>query len=370
MDPLTDAERQRYARHLSIPGIGEEGQLILKNRSVLLIGTGGLGSPAALYLAAAGLGRLGLIDPDHVSLSNLQRQILHRQSTLGQPKLQSATTTLQDLNPHLQIETHPDSFHPDNALDLLAQYDLLIDGSDNFPTRFLSNDAAFFAKKPLIYGSIFRFEGQMTVFAPHLGSPCYRCLLPSLPPPEAAPNCAEAGVLGTLPGIIGTLQAMEALKILLNLGTPPLGKLLTYDALETSFRTLTLPPDPHCPLCGPNPTITSVKNPQTLAPHACFPSQEIPSITAAQLRALLPTGITLIDVRQPAEHALNHIPGSQLIPLPDLPNHFHKLPRDQKIYLHCQSGQRSAQATTLLHQNGFPLATNLQGGLDAWLAEQ
>ena len=251
MPDLTPEERQRYARHLSIPNVGEEGQRKLKASSVLMIGTGGLGSPAALYLAAAGVGRIGLIDPDTVDRSNLQRQILHGESWVGKPKLESAANRLREINPHIELELHPVRFTPDNALDLVSRYDVVLDGCDNFPTRFLSNDACFFLKKPCVYGSIFRFEGQVTVFAPHLGGPCYRCMLPSMPPPGAAPSCEEAGVLGVLPGVIGLLQATEAIKLILGIGEPLTGRLLNFDALAMRFRETRLRPDQDCIVCAP-----------------------------------------------------------------------------------------------------------------------
>ena len=247
---LSTEEKARYARHFSLSQVGLEGQEHLKNSSVLCIGAGGLGSPSTLYLAAAGVGRIGIVDSDVVELSNLQRQILHGQSTLGIPKLDSAAARLNDINPHVQVEKYPCNFTADNAMEIAADYDVIIDGTDNFPTRYLSNDVSFFLKKPNVYASIFRFEGQLSVFAPHLGGPCYRCMLPQPPDPGSVPSCAEAGVLGVLPGIMGSLQAMEAIKLLLDAGEPPLGRLLHYDALHTSFREFNLRRDPQCPLCG------------------------------------------------------------------------------------------------------------------------
>ncbi|BCX49974.1 molybdenum cofactor biosynthesis protein MoeB [Haloferula helveola] len=370
MDDLTlsDAERLRYARHLSIPGVGEEGQLRLKRSSVLLIGTGGLGSPAALYLAAAGVGKLGLVDDDKVERSNLQRQILHGESGVGRPKLESAKERLREINPHIEVVCHESRFTPDNAEKLVAAYDLVIDGSDNFPTRFLSNDACYFARKPLVYGSIFRFEGQLTVFAPHLGGPCYRCMLPTMPPPGAAPSCAEAGVLGVLPGIIGTLQAMEAIKLLLDVGEVPLGKLLCYDALRTSFRTLRLSPDPACKLCSSEASLRSIRNPETLTDPSCT-MPDIPSISVDELDARIRSGkpYVLIDVRQPEEHAEHSIPGGKLIPLDELPGRLEEIPRDGEVLVHCKAGGRSARAVSLMLESGIPGAINVAGGIDAWL---
>lgn len=368
---LSAAERERYARHLSIPGVGEDGQRRLKAASVLLIGSGGLGSPAALYLAAAGVGRIGLIDPDTVDRSNLQRQILHGESWVGKPKLESAAARLREINPHVELELHPVRFTPDNALDLVARYDVVLDGCDNFPTRFLSNDACFLLKKPCVYGSIFRFEGQLTVFAPHLGGPCYRCMLPSLPPPGAAPSCAEAGVLGVLPGVIGSLQAMETIKLLLGIGEPPLGTLLCYDALRTSFRSLRLRRDPACRLCGDSPSIHSVHNPETMASNSCsLPDPALPSITVADLAARLAAGETpfILDVRQPEEEAEGTIPGARLVPLATLPERLDELPRDREILVHCKSGGRSSRAVAFLQEAGFPQAVNVAGGITAWNA--
>ncbi len=368
---LSNEERQRYARHLSVPGVGEEGQRRLKGSSVLMIGTGGLGSPAALYLAAAGVGRIGLIDPDTVDRSNLQRQILHGESWVGKPKLESAAHRLREINPHIELELHPVRFTPDNALDLVSRYDVVLDGCDNFPTRFLSNDACFLLKKPCVYGSIFRFEGQLTVFAPHLGGPCYRCMLPSMPPPGAAPSCEEAGVLGVLPGVIGSLQAMETIKLLLGIGEPPLGKLTCYDALSTSFRSLRLRRDPACRLCGDSPSITSVHNPETIASTSCsIPDPTMPSITVDELAARIDAGddLFIIDVRQPEEEAEGTIPGAKLIPLATLPGRIGELPADREILVHCKSGGRSARAVTLLHEAGFPRAVNVTGGINAWNA--
>lgn len=369
---LSQAELLRYSRHLLIPGIGQEGQLRLKNASVLMIGTGGLGCPAALYLAAAGVGRLGLIDPDSVDISNLQRQILHGESWIGKPKLESAESRLREINPHITIDLHPVRFTPENAIELARDYDLILDGCDNFPTRFLANDTAFFLKKPLVYGAIHRFEGQATVFAPHLGGPCYRCLLPELPPPGSVPSCNEAGVLGVLPGIIGSLQAMEAIKLILDVGKPPLGKLTVYDALNSSFRTLTLRRDPGCRLCGDHPEVSDVSNPETLAPAYCeIPTDHMETITTTELRERLAGDFQglLIDVREPDEYAVASIPGAKLIPLGTVQDHLGELPKDREILIHCKSGRRSARAVDLLLANGFTDVKNVEGGIDAWLAE-
>lgn len=367
LPPLSDSERARYARHLSVPGIGEDGQRRLKASSALLIGSGGLGSPAALYLAAAGIGRLGLVDDDKVDRSNLQRQILHGESWVGKPKTESAMARLAEINPEIQVDPHPVRLTADNAEEIASSYDLILDGSDNFPTRFLTNDVCFLQKKPCVFGSIFRFEGQVTVFAPHLGGPCYRCMLPTLPEPGAAPSCEEAGVLGVLPGVIGSLQAMEAIKLLLGIGDPPLGKLICYDALRSSFRNLRIAPDPGCRLCGNSPSIDQVRNPETTATPSCSMNPDIPTITVDELAERLADSPVLIDVRQPDEHAEAAIPGSILIPLGDLPNRLSEIPEAKEIFVHCKAGGRSAKAVAFLHQQGITGATNIAGGIDAWL---
>jgi adenylyltransferase/sulfurtransferase len=370
---LSSAELARYARHLLIPEVGIEGQSRLKNASVLLIGTGALGSPAALYLAAAGVGRLGLVDDDAVDVSNLHRQVLHGESWIGKSKLDSAAARLREINPHVEIDLHRVRFAPENAMAIAAGYDVIVDGSDNFPTRFLTNDVAWFLKKPLVHGAIHRFEGQATVFAPHLGGPCYRCMLPEMPAPGSVPSCAEAGVLGVLPGIIGSIQAMETLKLILGIGELPLGKLTVYDGLKSSFRSLRIGRDPHCRLCGASPTIDSVANAETLASSTCAASRdEVPAITTDRLREILSGAFDglLIDVREPHEHAVSRIDGARLIPLRELPSQLGELSRDREIIVHCKSGARSARAVKLMLESGFPRVTNVQGGIDAWLAGQ
>lgn len=369
---LSAAELLRYSRHLIIPQVGMEGQLRLKNAAVLLIGTGALGSPAALYLAAAGVGRLGLVDPDVVDVSNLQRQILHGESWQGKPKLNSAAARLRETNPHCAIECHAVRFSPANALKIAAGYDVIVDGSDNFPTRFLTNDTGFFLRKPLVYGAIHRFEGQTAVFAPHLGGPCYRCLLPKMPPAGSVPSCQEAGVLGVLPGIIGSLQAMEAIKLILGIGEVPLGKLTVYDALGSRFRSLTLGRDVCCRLCGDAPEIFSVSNTETEATSDCNLSNKfMDSITTTELREILAGDFQglLIDVREPDEYAIAHIEQARLIPLKTLPDQLETLPRDREILIHCKSGGRSGRAVEYLLENGFTRVKNVAGGMDAWLAE-
>jgi adenylyltransferase/sulfurtransferase len=371
-DGLSPAELLRYSRHLLIPAVGEAGQLRLKKAAVLLIGSGALGSPAALYLAAAGVGRLGLVDPDVVEASNLQRQILHGESWIGKPKLESAAARLREVNPHVRSELHPVRFSPENAIEIAENYDLIVDGSDNFPTRFLTNDTAFFLKKPLIYGAIHRFEGQTGVFAPHLGGPCYRCLIPNMPPAGSVPSCQEAGVLGVLPGIIGSLQAMEAIKLILGIGSVPLGKLTCYDALNSSFRTLRLNRDPECRLCGERPEIDSVANAETHAAASCdFAKHSMETITTTELRAILAGNYQglLIDVREPDEHAAARIEGSRLIPLQTLPDQLDSLPQDREILIHCKVGGRSAKAVQFLLDQGFTDVKNVAGGMDAWLED-
>jgi adenylyltransferase/sulfurtransferase len=365
--PLSPEESKRYARHFTLPEVGQAGQEKLKNSSVLCIGAGGLGSPVALYLAAAGVGTIGIVDDDKVESSNLQRQIIHGESWIGKSKLDSAKARLLETNPHINVVTYQAKFTSTNAIEIAQDYDIIIDGTDNFPTRYLSNDVAFLLKKPNIYGSIFRFEGQMSVFAPHLGGPCYRCMLPEPPEPGSVPSCAEAGVLGVLPGIIGSLQAMEAIKLLLGAGNPPLGKLVHYDALNTSFRNFNLRKDPQCPLCGENPSVTELIDYEDFC--GVKPPDIMTEITVTELKQKLDAGLDgiLIDVRLPAEHAKCSIPSSKLIPLPEIENAASDLPRDKPLYIHCKGGVRSARACTYLAKLGFTQLVNIEGGMDAWL---
>jgi adenylyltransferase/sulfurtransferase len=378
---LSNAEKARYARHFSLSQVGQEGQEKLKNASVLCIGTGGLGSPSTLYLAAAGVGRIGLVDSDVVEISNLQRQILHGESTLGKSKLDSAEARLRDINPHVTIEKHACNFTAENAMEIAANYDIIIDGTDNFPTRYLSNDVAFFLKKPNIYASIFRFEGQLSVFAPHLGGPCYRCMLPQPPDPGTVPSCAEAGVLGVLPGIIGSLQAMEAIKLLLGAGEPPLGRLLHYDALQTKFREFNLRRDPECPLCGDHPTVTELIDYQAFCG---IPTQKPPASTSINqpttplqicvntLKEKLDNGFKghLIDVREPWEHQTCNIEGFRLVPMQTFTSILPELEasgKDTEIILLCHSGARSAHVQQFLITQGFTNTSNVAQGIAAWL---
>jgi len=368
--PLSPEELQRYSRHLLIPEVGREGQERLKRASILLVGTGALGSPAAMYLAAAGVGRLGLVDNDKVETSNLQRQLLHGESWVGKSKLESAAARIREINPQVKLELHETRFTPDNAMAIAEGYDVIVDGSDNFPTRFLTNDVGFLLCKPVVYGAIHRFEGQSTVFAPHLGGPCYRCLLPTAPAAGSVPSCAEAGVLGVLPGIIGSMQAMEAIKLLLGIGEPPLGKLTVYDGLTTSFRQLAIHRDPQCRLCGQAPDIKSIDNVETRASASCsISSNSMNSITVEELKAKIEAGLDglLIDVRQPDEHEVACIECAKLIPLAELPDRCGELPKEETIYVHCKAGGRSARAVDFLAQQGFSNVVNVSGGMDAWL---
>jgi adenylyltransferase/sulfurtransferase len=369
MSDLTPAELQRYARHLAIPEFGIEAQRKLKAARVLCIGAGGLGSPITMYLAAAGVGTLGLIDADVVEVSNLQRQLLFGQSDLGRPKLDAARDRLLDINPHLTLHLHPERFTAANAMQLAADYDVIIDGTDNFPTRYLSNDVAVWLKKPNVYGSILRFEGQVGVFAPHLGAPCYRCMSPQPPAPGLVPSCAEGGVLGVLPGIIGTMQALEAIKLITGIGEPLLGKLLHVDTLGMRFRTFTLRRDPECPVCGDKPTITAPIDYEGFC--GIKPIPQVKTISVTELHALRQQGSPhfLLDVRDPDEYATAHIEGSVLIPLAQVTARAGELPRDLPLYVHCKLGGRSAKAVAALEELGFTNATNVTGGITAWSDE-
>lgn len=363
---LNVEELRRYSRHLIMPEVTSEGQNRLKAARVLCIGAGGLGSPAALYLAAAGVGTLGIVDFDDVDLSNLQRQILHGTKDIGRSKLESARDRLHDINPQIETELHKCRFSSENASQLVTRYDVVVDGSDNFPTRYLSNDVCVFAHKPNVYGSVFRFEGQTTVFAPHLGGPCYRCLFPEPPPKDSVPNCAQAGVLGVLPGIIGMLQAIETLKLILGIGEPLVGRLLHFDALKVKFRELNLRRDPQCPVCGENPTIFSPIDYEQFC--GVGEEAEIPEMSPQELKRRMDSGepFELIDVREPFEYEIARIDGAKLIPLGEISERLDELSGEQPIVVHCHSGKRSAQAARLLQQHGFANVYNLEGGIDAW----
>ena len=364
---LSNEERIRYSRHLTMPEVGIDGQRRLKAAHVLCIGAGGLGSPAALYLAAAGVGTIGIVDFDDVDLSNLQRQILHGTKDIGRSKLKSAQDRLRDANPNIEVELHECRFSSENASELVARYDLVVDGSDNFPTRYLSNDVCVFARRPNIYGSIFRFDGQSTVFAPHLGGPCYRCLFPEPPAPGTIPNCAEAGVLGVLPGIIGMVQAIEAIKLILGVGEPLIGRLLHFEALKMKFRELKLRRDPQCPVCGDAPTITAPIDYEQF----CGIAADVPAISVHDLKRKRDAreAIQLIDVREPFEFEIARIDGAKLIPLGQLANRLHELKQNGQTVVHCHTGMRSAQAVQMLRQSGFTNVYNLEGGIDAWANE-
>ena len=366
---LSAEELRRYSRHLIMPEVTADGQRRLKAARVLCIGAGGLGSPAALYLAAAGVGSIGIVDFDDVDLSNLQRQILHGTKDIGRAKLESAQDRLRDINPEIGIELHQCRFSSENAPQIVSKYDIVVDGSDNFATRYLSNDVCVFARKPNLYGSVFRFEGQTTVFAPHLGGPCYRCLFPEPPPPDAVPNCAQAGVLGVLPGIIGLLQTIEAIKLIIGIGEPLVGRLLHFDALKVKFRELNLRRDAQCPVCGENPTIFSpIDYEQFCGVHG---DDAIPAMSAHELKRKMDAreAFQLIDVRELFEYEIARIDGSKLIPLGEIVERTDELQREQTIVVHCHSGGRSAEAVRLLQQRGFNNVYNLKGGIDAWSDE-
>ena len=369
---LTQEETARYSRHLIMPEVTLAGQKRLKAARVLCIGAGGLGSPSALYLAAAGVGTLGLIDADRVELSNLQRQLLHGTSDVGRAKLESARDRIRDVNPHVQVEAHPVRFTSENAMELVADYDLVIDGSDNFPTRYLSNDVCVFNRKPNIYGSVFRFDGQATVFAPHMGGPCYRCLFPEPPPAGSVPNCAEAGVLGVLPGIIGMVQAIETIKLILGVGEPLISRLLHFDALKMKFREFNLRRDPECPVCGEEPSIREPIDYEFFCgSQAAAPGPEIDEIPVSELKRKLDAGhpLQLIDVRETYEHDIARIGGAKLIPLGELPERLDEIDRSAEVVVHCHSGMRSARAVQLMKEAGFTRVANLAGGIDAWSEE-
>ena len=368
---LTPDELQRYARHLTLPQVGSEGQRRLKAARVLVIGVGGLGSPAALYLAAAGVGTLGLVDHDVVEFSNLQRQILHGTSTVGTSKLASAQARLGDVNPGVRIEPHETRLTSANALQILADYDVIVDGSDNFPTRYLVNDACALLGKPNVYGSIHRFEGQVSVFQVDRG-PCYRCLFRDPPPSELVPSCAEGGVLGVLPGVVGSLQAAEAIKIIAGIGEPLIGRLLLIDLLKMQFRALALDRDPACPLCGDHPTISQLIDYDAfcgVTPQA--PEATAMELTVLELRDALAQGrtITLLDVREQWEFDLCHLPGSVLMPLSSLPERRAELDAAAEVVTICHSGGRSLQAARFLKSSGHDKVRSLKGGVSLW-AEQ
>jgi len=376
-EPLSPLELRRYSRHLVMPEVGKAGQERLKAAKVLLVGAGGLGSPASLYLAAAGVGRLGLVDFDVVEESNLQRQILYGQSDIGRPKLAAASDRLAEANPLIEIVAHQEKLTSNNALRLLEGYDLVIDGSDNFPTRYLVNDACVLAGKPDVYGSIFRFEGQVTVFWGTVG-PCYRCLFPQPPPPGLVPSCAQGGVLGVLPGIIGCLQANEAIKLILGVGETLVGRLSLFDALAMEFRELTLEKNDDCPVCSPEPAQTKLIDYQELCGLAAAGDEveddfQMPNfeMTVDELKQWRDQGKrhVLVDVRTPPEYQIARIDGSVLVPLNELQQRLDELDPEVDLVVHCHHGPRSSQAVTFLRGNGFTRARNLTGGINAWSLE-
>lgn len=368
---LSNEEVARYSRHLIMPEVGMTGQRKLKAASVLMIGTGGLGAPLGMYLAAAGVGRLGLVDFDVVDASNLQRQIIHGTKDVGRPKIASARDRLEDINPHVEIETHETRLTSANAMSLFVNYDVIVDGTDNFPTRYLVNDACVLTGKPNVYGSIFRFEGQASVFWAERG-PCYRCLYPEPPPPGLVPSCAEGGVLGVLPGIIGAIQATETIKIILGAPDIMVNRLLLFDAWRMRFRELKLRKNPDCPVCGDNPTIKELIDYEefcgiTQQPQTTQPTME--EITATELKQRLDNGddIQIIDVREPHEYEIAQIPNSKLIPLGQVLNRMNEIDPDRETVVHCKMGGRSAKAVALLQERGFTRVRNLKGGILDWI---
>jgi adenylyltransferase/sulfurtransferase len=370
---LSSQEIARYSRHLIMPEVALDGQKRLKAASILLIGAGGLGSPLGLYLAAAGIGRIGLVDFDVVDFSNLQRQVLHGTPDVGRPKLQSARDRLQAINPEVRIDLYETRLSSANALSIFQPYDLIIDGTDNFPTRYLVNDACVLLNKPNVYGSIFRFEGQASVFAPGQG-PCYRCLYPEPPPPGEVPSCAEGGVLGILPGLIGCIQATEAVKLILGKGSPLIGRLLLYDALQMKFREFKVRRNPECPMCGDRPTITQlidyeqfcgVRGQEAATPVSAGDAEDT-TVEEVKQRLDRRENVFILDVRNPEEYQICRLPGSTLIPLPELPRRLTELDPNREMIVHCKSGMRSHKAIQFLRQQGFQKLKNLKGGILAW----
>jgi len=367
---LSKEEILRYSRHLIMPEVGMDGQLKLKQAKVLCIGAGGLGSPLALYLAAAGVGRLGIVDFDVVDFTNLQRQIIHDTSDVGRLKIESAKDTIADINPNVEVVAHETRLTSENALDIFRDYDIVADGTDNFPTRYLVNDACVLLGKPNVYGSIFRFEGQATVFYAKEG-PCYRCLYPEPPPPGMVPSCAEGGVLGVLPGIVGSIQALETIKLILGRGRPLIGRLLLFDALDLKFRELKLRKNPECPVCGAHPSVTKLIDYEQfcgIRGEEHVPETKVPEITAPEVKKMMDERkpFVLVDVREPHEFQICRIAGATLIPLGDVPKRMHELNSADEIVVHCRSGMRSAQAVELLMKAGFRKIHNLKGGVLAW----
>ncbi|HLB85436.1 MAG TPA: molybdopterin-synthase adenylyltransferase MoeB, partial [Steroidobacteraceae bacterium] len=369
---LTREEVQRYSRHLIMPEVGVDGQRKLKAARVLCVGAGGLGAPASMYLAAAGIGTLGLVDFDAVDASNLHRQVIYDTTDVGKRKLEAARDRLTAMNPSVKVVMHELALTSKNALDVLKDYDVILDGTDNFQTRYLVNDACVLLGKPNAYGSIFRFDGQASVFAVK-GGPCYRCLYPEPPPPGLVPSCAEGGVLGVLPGVIGVIQATEAIKLILGSGQPLIGRLLLYDALQMRFRELKLRRDPECPICGDHPTIHALIDYDqfcgVVPAHAQPAASGVPEVTVEQMKAKMDRGedFFLLDVREPNEYQICRIEGAKLIPLGELGQRTGELDRDRETIVHCKMGGRSAKAVSLLQERGFTRVSNLKGGILAWI---
>jgi sulfur-carrier protein adenylyltransferase/sulfurtransferase len=372
-EELTPPEVRRYSRHLIIPDVGMAGQKRMKNAKVLVVGAGGLGSPALMYLAAAGIGTLGIVDFDVVEESNLQRQVIHGQSDVGRSKAESARDTVREINPLVEVVLHTERLDSSNAMEIFADYDLIVDGTDNFATRYLVNDACVLLGKPYVWGSIYRFDGQASVFWSEYG-PCYRCLYPEPPPPGMVPSCAEGGVLGVLCVSIGSIQVNEAIKVITGIGEPIVGRLMIYDALEMTYRSVKVRKDPECPLCGKNPTITELIDYEAFCGTVSEAATEATlgsTITAAELAAMQQRGddFLLVDVREPAEWDIVRIPGATLIPKGDLPSRLADLPQNKPIVAYCKSGVRSAEALALLKNAGFADAKHVQGGVTAWTTQ-
>ncbi|HVT64674.1 MAG TPA: adenylyltransferase/sulfurtransferase MoeZ [Mycobacteriales bacterium] len=369
-DALTPQEIRRYSRHLIIPDVAMDGQKRLKNAKVLCVGAGGLGSPALMYLAAAGVGTLGIIDFDVVDESNLQRQVIHGQSDVGRSKAESAKASVQEINPLVRVNLHLERLDSTNVLEIFSQYDLIVDGTDNFATRYLVNDACVLLNKPYVWGSIYRFDGQASVFWSEHG-PCYRCLYPEPPPPGMVPSCAEGGVLGVLCASIGSIQVNEAIKVITGIGEPIVGRLMIYDALEMTYRSVKVRKDPECAICGKNPTITELIDYEAFCGVVSDEASEAAAgstITAGELNAMRERGddIFLVDVREPAEYEIVRIDGSVLIPPRELPARLSELPQDKQVVLYCKTGVRSAEGLALLKGAGFADAVHVQGGVTAW----
>ncbi|MEY2878644.1 MAG: hypothetical protein RLZZ15_1024 [Verrucomicrobiota bacterium] len=376
--PLSPDELARYSRHLLLGEIGVAGQTRLAAARVLVVGAGGLGSPAALYLAAAGVGTIGVADFDVVATHNLQRQLLHDDTSVGEPKVTSAARRLRATNPFIRVVAHGEGVTATNAVALFADYDVVVDGTDNFSSRYLNNDAAFFARRPLVSASVFKFSAQIAVFDPAAGGPCYRCLFPAPPAAGSVPGCGEAGVLGALCGVVGSLQALETIKLIIGLGTPLRGRVLSYEALEQRFQTLALPRDPGCPLCGPAPTLRAIRAENYAAgcavpaPMTTDPTDYPIEVSVAEAKRLLDDNrcaTLLVDVREPYELDICRVAGAEPIPMGEIPARMRDLPRDEHLLIMCHHGGRSRRVTEFLRENGFTAVTNIAGGIDAWAEE-